>query len=222
MRIEVVFFDAAGTLIYLPRGVGFHYADVARRHRVTLDGAAVDRAFVVAWKGMPPRASTVGPRPDDDRGWWRQLVERTLDELGVPAFDRDAYFGDLYEEFTRPGVWALYPEVNEVLTALSSAPRRLRLGVVSNFDRRLLPILEGLGIAQFFEHVILSSEVGADKPDPAIFCYALGRFGVPAARACHAGDDPDGDWRGARATGMRVFELDRRVNDLRALLELAV
>ncbi|HEX5175973.1 MAG TPA: hypothetical protein VFV83_03035, partial [Chthoniobacteraceae bacterium] len=122
MPIEVVFFDAAGTLIHLPRGVGFHYADVARRHGVTLKPDAVDRAFRSSWKAMPPRSNTAGPRPDDDRGWWWQLVDSTLDEMEVPAlvFDRTAYFRELYDEFTRPGVWQLYPEVGDVLAALAS------------------------------------------------------------------------------------------------------
>jgi putative hydrolase of the HAD superfamily len=218
MSFEVVFFDAAGTLIHLSRGVGFHYADVARRQGVILKPEAVDRAFRNAWKAMPRRTRTHGPRPDDDRGWWRQLVDSTLDALPAPAFDRCRYFGELYDEFTRPGVWALYPEVPEVLSALSSSPHHSRLGIISNFDRRLLPILEGLGIARFFENVILSSEVGVDKPDPAIFHCALDRFGVWPEKACHVGDDPAADWQAARAAGLRVFELDRQVNDLRALL----
>ena len=225
MPIEVVFFDAAGTLIHLPRGVGFHYAEVARRQGVFLQPEVIDRAFLESWKAMPSRANTHRARPDDDRAWWRQLVDATLDRMAAPQFDRGAYFRELYNEFTQPGVWHLFPEVREVLAALSSqssSSMRLRLGIVSNFDRRLLPILDGLGIAHFFEQVILSSEVGADKPDPYIFRYALDRFGVPPEKACHVGDDPAGDWRAAREAALRVFELDRRVNNLRSLVPVVM
>ena len=217
MGIEVVLFDAAGTLIYLPRGVGFHYADVASRHGVALDPREVDTTFATVWRSMPPRAASSGPRPDDDRGWWQRLVWETLDRLRAPAFDRAAYFDELYVEFTLPGVWQLFPEVREVLSSLLA---HMRLGIVSNFDRRLLPILAGLEIAPFFEHVVLSSEIGVDKPDPAIFRSALEQFGVGPERVIHVGDDPQADWQTARATGMHVFKLDRRVNDLHGVLRL--
>jgi putative hydrolase of the HAD superfamily len=216
MPIEAVLFDAAGTLIHLPRGVGFHYAEVARRHGVALDAQETGRAFASTWQAMPSRARVHGPRADDDRGWWQRLVYETLDRLRAPEFDRAAYFDELYREFTRPGVWEPFPEVREVLSALAS---RVRLGIVSNFDQRLLPILDGLGLSHFFEHVIISSAVGADKPDPAIFRFALARIGIDADRACHVGDHPVNDWRAAREAGLQVFELDRPTNDLRLLLE---
>ena len=64
---EVIFFDAAGTLIHLPRSVGEHYRNVALHFGISPDATALDRAFRAAWKAAPERTTTVGPRPDDDR-----------------------------------------------------------------------------------------------------------------------------------------------------------
>src|SRR5687768_4321643 len=110
--IKVLFFDAAGTLFHLPRGVGWHYQAVAARHGCRLDEDALDVAFRAVWKAMPPRPATRHTRPDDDRSWWRDLVDRVLDRCGSAAerLDRFAYFEELYQEFTRPGVWELFPE----------------------------------------------------------------------------------------------------------------
>lgn len=212
-----IFFDAAGTLIHLPRGVGHHYREVAARHGCDLDADALTVAFRAMWQAMPARPTTREPRPDDDRGWWRGLVEQVLDALAVsPAqLDREAYFAELYEEFTRPGVWALFPEVEEALTRLS---RRAGLSVLSNFDGRLRTILTDLGIAHRFRHLVISSEVGADKPDAFIFQQALALTGCAAEDALHVGDDPRCDWAGAEAAGLRTFRLRRPHNDLRALL----
>lgn len=214
---RVIFFDAAGTLIRLPRGVGHHYREVAARHGCELNVTALTAAFRTAWTSMPARATTREPRPDDDRGWWRVLVNRVLDSLAVAprALDRDAYFSEVYAEFTKPGVWELFPEVEEVLTNLAV---RSELNVISNFDGRLRPILDGLGIANRFRHLVISSEVGADKPDPHIFEHALKLAGCAPSEAVHVGDDARCDWAGAEAAGLQAFRLERPQKDLRALL----
>jgi putative hydrolase of the HAD superfamily len=83
------------------------------------------------------------------------------------------------------------------------------LGIVSNFDSRVLRILEGLDLARWFESVTLSSQVGATKPAGAIFARALAHHGVDAARALHVGDSPAEDYEGARAAGLRAALIDR-------------
>jgi putative hydrolase of the HAD superfamily len=216
--IKAIFFDAAGTLIYLPRPVGEHYREVAARFGAELSAAALEQAFRRAWMASPARAASPSPRPDDDRDWWRDLVARVLAETLTAgqraSFPQAAYFEAVYAHFAEPGVWALYPEAAEVLTGLRA--RGYRLGVISNFDRRLDVILRGLGIRQCFEEVILSSEAGADKPDPRIFRRALETLGVAPAEALHVGDDRARDG-GAEALGIRVFHLDRPGTTLRDL-----
>src|SRR3982751_4959227 len=46
---KAIFFDAVGTLFYLPRGVGYHYALVANELGLKWDSAKLDRAFQNAW-----------------------------------------------------------------------------------------------------------------------------------------------------------------------------
>ncbi len=214
--MKAVFFDAAGTLLHLQKGVGWHYAQVAERHGGYLSAETLESRFRTVWSVTQPAPETDGPRPDDDRGWWRTLVARVFSDA-PPSFDLDAFFPDVWEEFARPAVWALYPETLEVLRALSG---RARLGVVSNFDGRLHRILSQLGLAQTFEHVVVSSEVGADKPSPKIFANALERFGVEPSDVVFVGDSPEEDWAGAERAGMQVFRLERPGNDLRGLLQM--
>ena len=217
--LKAIFFDAAGTLIYLPRPVGEHYRDVAVRYGVELDAARINHAFRHAWASSPARPSDHQPRPDDDRGWWRNLVDRVLQ--GVlsadqrTGFDFDAYFEALYAHFANPGVWAVYPEVPSVLAELRA--RGLFLAVVSNFDRRLYAVFEHLALQSYFECIIISSEVGADKPDPYIFQHALSAMRVTPSEAIHVGDDPRCDW-GAEAVGLRVLRLERPSGSLRDLV----
>ena len=216
LTIQAVLFDAAGTLIYLPRGVGWHYRHIAARHGVDLDETRLTAAFGVAFKAAAPRVSTGISRPDDDKLWWRSLVQNVLtacgEELQPPVYN--AMFEDLYAHFAEPGVWALYPEVMPVLDALEPV---CKLGIVSNFDRRLYPVLEHLGIRQYFQSVIISSEIGADKPDPRIFAAAFSALGVTASQTIHAGDHPEQDWRAAELAGIHPYRVDRPAQGLEGL-----
>ena len=134
--------------------------------------------------------------------------------ISVQQLDRVAYFEALYAEFTQPHVWELFPEVRAVLHQLRP---RFRLGLISNFDGRLRPILANLGLAGWFDPIVISSEAGADKPDAWIFQHAMTLGETSAAEAIHVGDDPLCDWEGAAAAGLHVFRLHRPDNSLHDL-----
>ena len=214
--MKAVFFDAADTLFHLPKGVGFHYARVAEKHGGYLSAEDLERRFRTIWRATPPAPETAGPRDDDDRGWWLALLVRVFSDA-PPTFNLDTCFPALWEEFAQPGVWELFPETEEILRALHG---KVRIGIVSNFDTRIHRVLANLGIAKFFEHVIISSEVGADKPSPRIFKVACEKFRIAPEDVLFVGDDPEADWLGATDAGMKVFKLKRPGNDLRGVISL--
>lgn len=219
VTVKLILFDGAGTLFHLPKSVGSHYALVGRSIGLDLNADALDQSFARVWQEMPARPSTGQPRADDDKGWWREIVDRVFAEV-APAtheLDRDNFFEVAYEHFAEAGVWELYPEVIEVLEQLRP---HFRLGVVSNFDGRLRMILEHLGISRFFSEVVISSEVGADKPDPLIYRHAIELMGLAPNESLHVGDDPIRDWQGAASAGLGIFKLERPKNSLRDLLSI--
>ncbi|PYI42894.1 MAG: hypothetical protein DMF12_05365 [Verrucomicrobia bacterium] len=215
--IKAIFFDAVGTLFRLTNTVGDHYAYVGREVGLDLDAQNLERAFHAAWKQMPQRAAIDRPRENDDKGWWRGLVYLVLDQIApsLSEFDRDNFFEIAYEHFAEAGVWELYPEVPGILEQLQP---RFQLAVVSNFDGRLRLILQHLDISKFFPNVFVSSELGADKPDPEIYRRALRLMKLKPNEALHVGNDPKRDWEAASAAGLSIFRLERPRNSLRDLL----
>jgi len=216
--LKAIFFDAVGTLFYLNRTVGHHYSLVASEVGLGLDADQLDRAFCVAWKQMPRRTAIDGPRPNDDKDWWRQLVNLVLDQVApsLSEFDRDNFFEIAYEHFAEAGVWGLYPEVVDVLEKLQP---RFQLAVISNFDGRLRFILENLGISKYFAYAFVSSEIGADKPDPQIFRRAVKIISLKPDEVLHVGDDQERDWKAASEADLSIFRLDRQKNSLHDLLK---
>lgn len=216
--IKAIFLDAVGTLFHLTQTVGDHYALVGSQVGLKLNARQLDRAFYTAWKQVPRRTAIDGPRRNDDKDWWRDLVNLVLDQVApsLSEFDRDNFFEIAYEHFAEPGVWELYPEVVDVLEKLQP---RFQLAVISNFDGRLRFILWHLGISKYFGHVFISSELGADKPDPEVFCRAVKLIDLKPNQVLHVGDDSERDWKAAAEAGLSVFKLDRQTNSLRDLLK---
>ena len=87
--------------------------------------------------------------------------------------------------------------------------RGLELVCVSNWDVALPQVLEHCGLERHLDAVVTSAEVGAAKPDRAIFETALARCGCAAGEALHVGDTPAEDVEGARAAGIPAVLLDR-------------
>ena len=127
----------------------------------------------------------------------------------------------------------VFPEHHREL--LRELRTRHRLAVVSNFDytptARL--VLERAGVADLFETIVISDEVGWRKPKPVIFELALGRLAVRPSEALFVGDRADIDVAGAQGVGMASAWINREAAalpegmsppefEIRDLAELAV
>jgi putative hydrolase of the HAD superfamily len=224
---KAVLFDAGGTLFRVRGSVGDAYATVAARHGVTVTADEIELHFRAAFRQMPPLAfpnALPDELPQREFTWWKQLVATVF--TGARFADFDAFFGELFDYFADATAWDLFPDTRPALDALKA--RDLRLGLVSNFDGRLIRICEGLGIAGSFDAIVMSGRAGFAKPDPRIFGIALSALGVGATEAIHVGDNEREDLEGARAAGLRgilicrdgITRSDRnRVPDLLALRE---
>jgi putative hydrolase of the HAD superfamily len=108
-------------------------------------------------------------------------------------------------------VFRPYPEVAGTLDGLRA--RGLKLIVVSNWDASLGDTLVQLGLGSRFDAVLTSAQVGAAKPDPAIFEVALSAAGVGPEHAVHVGDSLTEDIAGARAAGITPMLVRRDGDD---------
>jgi putative hydrolase of the HAD superfamily len=125
-----------------------------------------------------------------------------------------------------PEAFALFPETRAVLAALVAEGYPIVL--VSNWQRGLGHFVVELDLADEFDHVISSAELGVAKPDARIFEEACGRLGAPADRVLHVGDTLTDDYEGSREAGLNALLLHRRpdpppdgvdaIADLRELL----
>jgi putative hydrolase of the HAD superfamily len=217
---KVLFFDVGGTLIRTAQPVGFYYAAMASHYGVKAEAEELQAGFKKAWKKNALRDPVEGARVKDDKAWWKSVVKDSWAESILPeSFPFDDYFEELYAWFERPELWRVYPEVEGVLEELRS--EGVRMGVLSNWDRRLRTILKGLELDFYFEAMLISSELGVEKPHRLIFDKALECFQIKAGQAVLIGDEEVYDQAGAIAAGWNYALVRRPEKDLRdALAEL--
>ena len=92
-----------------------------------------------------------------------------------------------------------------VASAVLAVSRLCRLGIVSDGSAaRQRAKLAASGLAALMSVVVISAEVGAQKPAAKIFQHALAELGSPAGQTLFVGDDLPRDIHGARAAGLKT------------------
>lgn len=220
LEARAALFDAAGTLVALREPPAETYARCARRLGIPASAQRLGDALAHSLRRAPPMLFPEAPEAEIDareRGWWRDVVGATFARAGIEAAASqiDACFEALYREFAEPRTWRAAAGAHQALSSLRAAG--FATGVVSNFDRRLHGILDGLGLAPLLDVVVLPSDARAVKPDPAIFAFALAKLGLAPRDACFVGDDWESDLEGARRAGLRAID----VRSLATLSELS-
>jgi putative hydrolase of the HAD superfamily len=122
-NLEMVFFDAAGTLFEVRGSVGEIYARVARNYGIEAAPAEIERGFVRHFRHQPPMAFPPGTPETErlalEREWWRRLVSAVFADGGpFPRFDD--YFAEIFELFRGREGWAVYPDVEPALATLNA------------------------------------------------------------------------------------------------------
>jgi HAD superfamily hydrolase (TIGR01549 family) len=130
---------------------------------------------------------------------WREYILRnySFDEAALDAIAEELA---LHVE-TRYYVRAMRPEIPAVLQAIKQMG--LKIGLISNVNSRgQVPTnLKAYGIFHYFDPIVLSSEFGRRKPDPAIFHYAARLANVPTSACLYVGDRIVRDVDGAQRAG---------------------
>ena len=134
---------------------------------------------------------------------WRETLETCGIEDGA-ALHLALEVWELQER----GAHALFPEVPAMLDAFAAAG--VPVGVVSNGASSVQRgKLRALGIEGRFDPIVISSEIGVAKPDPAAFEHAVAMAEVDPALTWFVGDNLRTDVLGAARAGLRTVWVDR-------------
>lgn len=212
-RYDVVLFDAGETLLRPEPSFPQLIVQLLRARGVTVthdEPAWINDALSSVFRAMDDlvvNREQFSTSAERSRAFWTAIYTRLLAELEVHDPDA-AHATYLYEEFSKPEHYALFPDAMPALRELAASG--YTLGIVSNFEAWLVTLLERLGVASLMSVVVVSGTEGIEKPDLEIFNRALDRVGTTADRAVYVGDNPRIDVAPALEAGMGAVLVDRR------------
>ena len=206
---KAVFFDVGGTLIRVHPSVGDVYAKHARAFGFSGTANELNKEFRSQWKkmgGIESLGNKSGAEVEEK--FWKNLVFEVFQPFG--GLDRfDKYFQLIFEVFRDGANWKIYQDVIESQIFVKLKERKIILGIISNWDSRLISTLDSLELKDHFKFILPSAVVGSAKPDKKIFDEAIRLSGVEPHEACHIGDEVKTDFDGARNAGIHAILLDR-------------
>ncbi len=130
------------------------------------------------------------------------VYQQLLQKFEITTVTWRQLLDDYFVSF--PNHCLAYPGTADMLKALRK--QGYLIGLISNglsdFQRTTL---DALGIADSFDFILISEDIGIKKPDPFIFNYFLEECALDAHATVYIGDHPVNDVFGAQQVGMNVI-----------------
>lgn len=187
LDISAIVIDLDGTMLHTAPQL----SEAANRMLRDMDYAPVSQDLLASYIGngiswLVKRALT---------GDMHATPDAALYDHALPIFEK--HYTDLLLQ-SKP-----FDGVIAGLDAMQAAG--FRLGCITNkLERYTLPLLEGSGLAKYFEIVLAGDTLPEKKPHPLPLLHAAKHFGIPVGKLLLIGDSLS-DTVAARAAGCPVF-----------------
>lgn len=209
-RIKSVVFDCYGTL-YLFGNMKKAWIDWVNvfYKSATMAGMCIKKEeFFNAVDGFMSR-----PKPTEINSGFTLFEQRVKNKLR----EFNCFFPDeTIKSIAQSTVEAWHNEIEidpETTKILSSLSIKLPVSLLSNFDhpKQIYEMLKKDKIFNYFEEIIISGEVGVDKPDPKIFEFLFEKNNLSPEEILYVGDSEE-DYLGAKAAGTHFLLIRRNSN----------
>ena len=211
MELGAIFFDLDETLVSYEAAEEAGFSASAELLRTLRPDLPADRLREEALRTYferfgPGRSEFSRLATLPTRALRAELTGAALESLGVANHALREALLDVYEAAYEENLF-VYPDV---LPTLDTLKPYFLLGVITNGPGPMQrEKLEKFDLLRYFDPVVVDTEVGASKPDPAIFREAARRVGMPPEALLLVGNDLRADVEGARGAGWQNIWIKR-------------
>ncbi|GAE07704.1 HAD family hydrolase [Paenibacillus sp. JCM 10914] len=203
MSINYIWFDLGYTLVYQDREQV--YARYLKEQGIDVARERIEEAYHLADKYfMREYPGVLAKERDTFFAWYLGVLNHSLGQH-FPLTEQCNRILEIQQELV--GGWQPFPFTHAVLKSLRE--RSYRVGLISNWDHTARDVLERNGILPLLDQIVISSEVGIEKPDQAIFQLALERAGTTPEECLYVGDNYYDDVIGSERAGMQSCLINR-------------
>lgn len=195
-----------GTLIRPDPSVAQQYYEAAYQfvdERRVPSVETIDRRFQVAFRNISSAGHGLRYGSTDAEGYW--FWKRVIGSV-FPALDDETLkrlTRRLYRHFAEAGAWRIYSGGEEVLEWLRR--HGYRIGLLTNWDTRATRLLKNLGLSAYMNEIVVSSEIGVEKPDPDVFHIIHRRLRTGEGRVVMLGNSVEVDLRVPEEMGWLTY-----------------
>jgi putative hydrolase of the HAD superfamily len=215
MQVKNVLFDFGDTLVQASPEYNldtclWRLVKSLARNDISVSLEDVKRAYETTYRKIHTRNSLQEVTYD-------VVLSQTLSLCGYSLKPSDKAIVEAAEAFMECWMQAKTMEKN-VPSLLRRLKKKYSLSVVSNlaYSPAVRKTLERFGVANYFDAIIVSADVGWRKPSPKIFKKALRTLGISASETVYVGDELDHDVEGAKKVGMHTILLKRPTTNMAA------
>lgn len=202
MTIKYIWFDLGYTLVYSKREKRLQdillkidkYIDISE---IEMAYHLTDKFFMREHRGLLCQAK---------EKFMPLYLEKLLDTLHVELNEMKYLNTLLSMEYTKESSvteWVAYDSVTSILSALKC--NSIKVGLISNWDNTSRSVLKQNNLEDIFHDIIISSEVGYEKPSKEIFTFALNKAKVHPDECLFVGDNYYDDVVGSNKVKMKAL-----------------
>ncbi len=212
---SAIFFDAVGTLLKPATPVDETYHLYGNKHGSAISKDSIRNRFYESFKKEELKDASLDCKTNEARECerWESIVSECFPDLKNTA----PLFNDLFNYYSNPSAWELYPGTIPVLKFLENAG--INWGIASNFDLRLQSIVKSKPELCNCKWLIISSLIGYKKPSNHFFEHLKTSSRISFDKILMVGDSPENDILPAKELGMQTFEI-KEGQSLEDLLQL--
>lgn len=211
MDIRALVFDVNGTLIDIETDEGLEEIYRAIAHFLMYQGIAIHRwevrdLYFQIMQQQRERSSEIFAEWDAVEVWREFLNIKASECTRSLSTEKQAqlplFLAELHRGIARKRL-RLYSQVQEMLDLLQT---RYHMAIISDAQSAYaVPELRAVGIASYFNPIIISGDYGYRKPDIRLFQKALDGLKIQPNQALYIGNDLYHDIHGAQQVGMKAI-----------------
>lgn len=207
--IKAVYFDFFNTLAQYYPSREQVYLDVCAENGTNLEPKVLAHALNVAdnyWRDENRNSPVENKNKLQQFAFYVRYISRALSEAGVK---NNKIMAIKTLQRMKKINWEFKTFDDSIPTLSMLKKSGLKVGLISNVYKNIEKTYQSLGLLEFLDFIVTSSEVGCEKPDPRIFQAALNKANIESNEAIYVGDQYQLDIVGARNVGIKAIFLDR-------------